>query len=137
MLHRAIFGSMERFIGILIENYAGAFPLWLAPVQIVIATITDAAIPYAEEAADALRKAGLRVEIDARNEKINYKVREHSVAKIPVIAAVGAKEAEGRTLALRRLGSQAQEMMTLEEALQKLHIEAMPPDLKRAAESAT
>ncbi len=134
MLHRAIFGSLERFIGIVIENYAGAFPLWLAPVQIVIATITDAAIPYAEEAAASLRKAGLRVEIDRRNEKINYKVREHSVQKVPIIAAVGAKEAEGRTLALRRFGSQAQEMMTLDDALINLVHEALPPDLKREAD---
>jgi threonyl-tRNA synthetase len=132
MLHRAVFGTFERFMGILIENYAGAFPLWLAPVQIVIATITDAAIPYAEEAAAALRKAGLRVDVDARNEKINYKVREHSLQKIPVIAAVGAKEAADRTLALRRLGSPAQEMTGLDAAAVNLRYEALPPDLKRA-----
>jgi threonyl-tRNA synthetase len=132
MLHRAIFGSFERFIGIIIENYAGSFPLWLSPVQVVIATITDAAIPYAEEAAAELRKAGLRVDIDARNEKINYKVREHSVAKIPVIAAVGAKEAVDRTLALRRLGSQAQHILSLAKAAETLREEALPPDLKSA-----
>ena len=94
MLHRAILGSLERFIGVLIENYAGAFPLWLAPVQVVVATITQDADGYAEEVAEALRKAGLRVETDLRNEKVGYKIREHSLAKVPVIAVVGKKEAE-------------------------------------------
>lgn len=132
MLHRAVFGTFERFMGILIENYAGAFPLWLSPVQVVVATITDAANDYAEEAAAALRRAGLRVEVDKRNETINYKVREHSVQKVPVIAVVGAREAEGRKLALRRLGSNGQQIVSLDEALVSLAEEALAPDLKRA-----
>jgi threonyl-tRNA synthetase len=132
MLHRAILGSLERFIGVLIENYAGAFPLWLSPVQVVVATISEAAESYANEAAEVLRKAGLRVELDLRNEKINYKVREHSLQKIPVIAVVGAKEAEERKLALRRFGSQAQEVVGLDAAAKMLAAEALPPDLKRA-----
>jgi len=129
MLHRAIFGSMERFIGILIENYAGKFPLWLSPVQIVIATITSDANDYAEEAAQELREAGLRVETDLRNEKINYKIREHSAdRKIPIIAVVGMKEAEDRKLALRRLGSRDQQIITLDEAVIELATEALAPD---------
>ncbi len=132
MLHRAILGSMERFIGILIEEFSGAFPLWLSPVQIVVAAITDAANDYAEEAADALRRAGLRVETDLRNEKINYKVREHSVQKVPIIAVVGGREAEDRTLALRRLGSNGQQMISLDEACVDLAQEALAPDLKRS-----
>ncbi|MEZ5999050.1 MAG: threonine--tRNA ligase [Hyphomonas sp.] len=135
MLHRAILGSLERFIGVLIEHYAGAFPMWLAPVQVVVATITDAANDYAEEAAEALREAGLRVEVDTRNETINYKVREHSLQKVPVIAVVGAREAEGRKLALRRLGSNGQEIIGLDEAAVKLADEALPPDLKRAKDA--
>jgi threonyl-tRNA synthetase len=131
MLHRAILGSLERFIGVLIENYAGALPMWLAPVQVVIATITSDANAYAREAADALKRAGLRVELDLRNEKVGYKVREHSLAKVPVIAVVGKKEAEERKLALRRLGSDAQNVMTLDQALAALAEEALPPDLKR------
>jgi threonyl-tRNA synthetase len=129
MLHRAVLGSMERFIGILIENYAGAFPLWLSPVQVVVATITSDADDYARAAADALRKAGLRVETDLRNEKINYKVREHSLAKTPVIAVVGRREAELGQVALRRLGSDRQEILTLAEAAIRLASEATPPDL--------
>ncbi|MEO0465898.1 MAG: threonine--tRNA ligase [Pseudomonadota bacterium] len=132
MLHRALFGSLERFTGILIEHYAGAFPLWLAPVQIVVATITSEADAYAEEAAKALRAAGLRVETDLRNEKINYKVREHSLQKVPIIAVVGAREAEERKLALRRFGSKAQEIVTLTEGTAALADEALAPDLKRA-----
>ncbi|MAN45190.1 MAG: threonine--tRNA ligase [Alphaproteobacteria bacterium] len=131
MLHRAVFGTFERFMGILIENYAGAFPMWLSPVQVVVAAITDAANDYAEEAAAALRKAGLRVETDLRNEKINYKVREHSVQKVPIIAVVGGREAEERTLALRRLGSNAQQMISLDDACVGLAQEALAPDLKR------
>jgi threonyl-tRNA synthetase len=131
MLHRAILGSFERFIGIMIENYAGAFPLWLAPVQTVVATITSDADPYAEEVAAKFRAAGLRVETDLRNEKVGYKVREHSVAKVPVIAVVGRKEAEEGKVALRRFGSQAQEIVTVEEAIRLLTLEATPPDLKR------
>ena len=133
MLHRAIFGSFERFLGILIENYAGAFPLWLAPVQVVVATITSDADGYANEAAAALRKAGLRVELDLRNEKVGYKIREHSLQKTPVIAVVGKKEAENRAVALRRLGGEAQQVISLDEALATLVDEAMPPDIKRGA----
>ena len=108
MLHRAILGSLERFIGVLIENYAGAFPMWLAPVQVVVASISEGAHAYAEQAAEELRAAGLRVAVDTRGEKINYKIREHSLQKVPVIAVVGAKEAEERKLALRRFGSPGQ-----------------------------
>ena len=108
MLHRAILGSFERFLGVLIEHYAGRFPLWLAPVQVVVATITSDADDYAEQAAETLRKAGLRVETDLRNEKINYKIREHSLAKVNVIAVVGRKEAEEGKLALRFLGDREQ-----------------------------
>ena len=133
MLHRAILGSMERFLGILIEEFSGAFPMWLAPVQVVIATITSEADAYAQEAAEVLRAAGLRVEVDTRNEKINYKVREHSVQKIPVIAVVGAREAEERKLALRRFGSKAQEIVGLDEGAEALAFEALAPDLKRQA----
>ncbi|HEX5007893.1 MAG TPA: threonine--tRNA ligase [Hyphomonadaceae bacterium] len=136
MLHRAILGSLERFIGVLIEHYAGAFPMWLAPVQVVVATISEHASDYAKEAAAELKKAGLRVDIDLRNEKINYKVREHSLQKIPVIAVVGAKEAEERKLALRRFGSQAHEVVLLSDATKFLVEEALPPDLKRAKAAA-
>jgi threonyl-tRNA synthetase len=130
MLHRAIFGSYERFIGILIEHYAGRFPVWLAPVQAVVATIVSDADGYAEEAAAKLAAAGIRVETDLRNEKINYKVREHSVAKVPVLLVVGKREAEEGKVAVRRLGSQAQEIMTLEDAIAMLRNEATPPDLR-------
>ncbi|MET4896198.1 threonine--tRNA ligase [Sphingomonadaceae bacterium jetA1] len=130
MLHRAIFGSYERFIGILIEHYAGRFPLWLAPVQAVVATIVSDADGYADEAAARLAAAGIRVETDLRNEKINYKVREHSVAKVPVLLVVGKREAEEGKVAVRRLGSQAQEVMTLDEAIAMLRREATPPDLR-------
>src|SRR5205085_6433258 len=129
MLHRAILGTFERFLGILIENYAGAFPLWLAPTQVVVATITSDADSYAEEAAAALRGAGLRVETDLRNEKINYKIREHSLAKVPVIAVVGRKEAELGQVALRRLGSDGQEILDLHAAVAALASQASPPDL--------
>ncbi|MBL8549425.1 MAG: threonine--tRNA ligase [Hyphomonadaceae bacterium] len=131
MLHRAILGSLERFIGVLIENYAGAFPLWLAPTQVVIATITSDADDYAAEVQAKMKAAGLRAEIDVRNEKIGYKIREHSLAKTPVIAVVGRKEAENRAVALRRLGSDAQEVVSLEDALTRLAEEALAPDLKR------
>jgi threonyl-tRNA synthetase len=130
MLHRAILGSLERFIGVLIEHYAGAFPLWLSPTQIVVATITSDADGYADEVAAALRAAGLRVETDKRNEKVGYKVREHSLAKVPVIAVVGRKEAEERKVALRRLGGDAQTLLGLQEAIATLASEATPPDLK-------
>ncbi|OHB28492.1 MAG: threonine--tRNA ligase [Phenylobacterium sp. RIFCSPHIGHO2_01_FULL_69_31] len=132
MLHRAICGSMERFIGVMIENYAGAFPLWLAPTQVVVATITSDADDFALKAAAQLRAAGLRVETDLRNEKINYKVREHSLAKTPVIAVVGRREAEEGKVALRRLGSDGQQILTLAEAAKLLASEATPPDLARS-----
>ena len=132
MLHRAILGSFERFIGIMIENYAGAFPLWLAPVQGVVATITSDAEPYAREVVARLQAAGLRVEGDYRNEKINYKVREHSLGKVPVIAVVGRKEAESGQVALRRLGSDAQQILSLDEAAGLLSTEALAPDQRRA-----
>ena len=128
MLHRAILGSFERFLAILIENHAGRFPLWLAPVQVMVATITSDADPYAQEVRESLKAAGLRVGLDLRNEKINYKVREHSLAKIPVIAVVGRREAEERTLALRRLGGKDQEVLALSEAKARLLTEALPPD---------
>ncbi|MEO1643144.1 MAG: threonine--tRNA ligase, partial [Pseudomonadota bacterium] len=131
MLHRAILGSMERFLGILIEEFSGAFPMWLAPVQVVVASITEEHNPYAHEVAARLRKAGLRVEVDGRNEKINYKVREHSVQKVPVIAVVGGREAEEQTLALRRFGSKGQQIVGLEEGADMLSHEALAPDLKR------
>jgi threonyl-tRNA synthetase len=131
MLHRAILGTFERFLGILIEDCAGAFPLWLSPVQAVIATITSDADEFAEKAAEQLRAAGLRVETDLRNEKINYKIREHSLAKVPVIAVVGRREAEEGKLALRRLGSNEQQIVTLDEASRTLAEEALPPDLRR------
>ena len=133
MLHRAILGTFERFIGILIEHHAGRFPLWLAPVQAVVATIVSDADGYAGEVAGALAKAGLRVETDLRNEKINYKVREHSLAKVPVLLVVGKREAEEGKVAVRRLGSQAQEVVTLTEAIEMLTAEATPPDLRAAA----
>ena len=130
MLHRAVFGTFERFIGLLIEHYAGRFPLWLAPRQVVVATITSEADAFAAEAADALRQAGLRVDLDLRNEKINYKVREHSHAKVPVIAVVGAREAEERNLSIRRLGDQAQTIVALGEAVEHLRREAAAPDMR-------
>jgi threonyl-tRNA synthetase len=129
MLHRAILGSMERFIGVLIEHYAGKFPLWLAPVQAVVATITSDADAYAERVAAKLKQAGLRVETDLRNEKINYKVREHSHAKIPAILVLGKQEAEKETVALRRLDGEKQEFLALCEAVNKLASEAEVPSL--------
>ena len=133
MLHRAILGSFERFLGIMIENFGGAFPLWLAPVQVVVASITSDADDWAIEAAEGLRAAGLRVDLDLRNEKIGYKVREHSLAKVPLIAAVGRKEAETRSLALRRFGSDGQVILPLGEALAELGRESLAPDLARSA----
>jgi threonyl-tRNA synthetase len=127
MLHRAIFGSFERFLGVLIEHYAGRFPLWLAPVQAVVATITQEADAYAGEVLAALEAAGLRAEADLRNEKINYKVREHSLAKVPVLLVVGRREAEGRKVALRRLGGEAQEVLALQDAIHRLKAEAQAP----------
>jgi threonyl-tRNA synthetase len=130
MLHRAIVGSFERFIGILLEHYAGKLPLWLAPKQVVVATITSDADPYAEEVAAELRRAGLRASADTRNEKINYKVREHSVAKVPVMLVVGRREAEEKTVSVRRLGAKDQTVMSAEEARAALLAEATPPDLR-------
>jgi threonyl-tRNA synthetase len=127
MLHRAIFGSFERFLGILIEHYAGKFPLWLAPQQGVVATITNDGDDYAREVHEALTKAGLRFELDLRAEKISYKVREHSVAKVPVILAIGKREAEERTVAVRRLGGTQQESLALDEAVARLAAEAQVP----------
>ena len=130
MLHRAIFGSYERFIGILIEHYAGRFPVWLAPVQAVVATITSEADGYAHDVTAKLKAAGIRVEADTRNEKINYKVREHSVAKVPHLLVVGMREAEEGKVAIRSLGSDGQRIMTLDEAIAMLSHEATPPDLR-------
>ncbi|MGE4063706.1 MAG: threonine--tRNA ligase [Rhodospirillaceae bacterium] len=127
MLHRAILGSFERFVGILVENYSGKFPLWLNPLQAVVCTITDEAAGYANEVAATLQGAGIRVETDLRNEKINYKVREHSLTKVPILVVVGKKEAETRTVALRRLGGANQEVLALQEATDRLKSEAAVP----------
>ena len=127
MLHRAIFGSMERFIGILIEEYAGRFPLWLAPKQVVVATITDDADDYAQKVLKEVEKRGLRVSLDVRNEKINYKVREHSLAKVPALLVAGRKEAEEGTISVRRLGEKHTKVMSLEDALDALVEEAKVP----------
>ncbi|RJT24908.1 threonine--tRNA ligase [Chakrabartia godavariana] len=132
MLHRAIFGTYERFIGILIEEYAGRFPTWLAPVQAVVATIVSDADVYANAVAEKLAAAGIRVETDLRNEKINYKVREHSLAKVPHLLVVGMREAEEGKVAIRTLGSDGQRIMTLDEAIAMLKTEATPPDLRSA-----
>ena len=134
MLHRAVFGSLERFTGILIEHYAGHLPLWLSPVQVVVATVTQEADEFAREVMAQARRLGLRVEGDLRNEKITYKVRENSLAKVPVLLVVGRKEAAERTVSVRRLGSSDQSVMPLEAALQLLTEEALPPDLKRLDE---
>jgi threonyl-tRNA synthetase len=134
MLHRAIFGSYERFIGILTEHYAGKFPLWLAPVQAVVATIVSEADDYARQVAAKLAARGIRVETDLRNEKINYKVREHSLAKVPLLLVVGKREAEEGTVAIRRLGSdEHQKMMSLDEAVEAIAAEIVPPDLRADA----
>ena len=131
MIHRAICGSMERFLGVVLEHYAGHLPLWLAPVQAVIATITQDADDFARETVSLAQRAGLRASGDLRNEKINYKVREHSLAKVPVMLVVGKKEAADRTVSIRRLGQEKQEVMPLDAALKMLTEEVMPPDLKR------
>ncbi|HEU4475824.1 MAG TPA: His/Gly/Thr/Pro-type tRNA ligase C-terminal domain-containing protein, partial [Methyloceanibacter sp.] len=130
MIHRAMFGSLERFTGNLLEHYAGHLPLWLAPVQAVVATIVSEADAYAEEVLGALVKAGLRAEADLRNEKINYKVREHSLAKVPVLLVLGRREAEEKTVSVRRLGSQEQQVMKLDAAIEMLVDESVPPDLR-------
>ena len=130
MLHRAILGSLERFIGVMIESYAGKLPLWLAPVQCMVTTITSDADDYAEQVVAQMKAAGIRADVDLRNEKINYKVREHSVGKVPVIAVVGKKEADDQAVSLRRLGSKDQEVVGLSEAIAALVDEATPPDLR-------
>ncbi|NOX40584.1 MAG: threonine--tRNA ligase [Alphaproteobacteria bacterium] len=130
MLHRATLGSFERFLGVLIENYAGRFPLWLAPRQIVVASIVSDADDYVLEVVAALKAAGLRAEADIRNEKINYKVREHSVAKVPVILAIGMKEVEARSVSMRRLGDKGSKVLALGEVVEQLQAEATPPDLR-------
>ena len=131
MVHRAICGSLERFLGVVLEHYAGHLPLWLAPKQAVVCTITQDADAYAAEVAAAARKAGLRVDADLRNEKINYKVREHSLTKVPALLVVGKKEAETRQVSIRRLGSDKSQVMSLDDALKMLTEEALPPDVKR------
>ena len=133
MLHRAILGSLERWIGIVIEQYSGRMPTWLSPLQCVVAPITEAANAYAEEVAETMKAAGVRVETDLRNEKIGYKVREHSVAKVPYILAVGGREAESQTVAMRRLGQEGQETLALSDAVNTLKKDILPPDLKRSA----
>ncbi|MFY8195154.1 MAG: His/Gly/Thr/Pro-type tRNA ligase C-terminal domain-containing protein, partial [Novosphingobium sp.] len=130
MLHRAIFGSYERFIGILIEHFAGRLPAWLAPVQAVVATIVSDADDYARDALAKLKAAGIRADTDLRNEKINYKVREHSLQKVPYLLVVGKREAEEGTVAIRTLGEQHQKVMSLDEAIALLKGEATPPDLR-------
>jgi threonyl-tRNA synthetase len=136
MLHRAILGSLERFIGMMIEHYAGRMPLWLAPVQVVVATIVSDADDYAAKLVAEMQAQGIRAELDVRNEKINYKVREHSVQKVPVIFVVGKREAEEGTVSVRRLGSERQQVMPAEIAVADLTAESVPPDLQRKAERA-
>jgi threonyl-tRNA synthetase len=136
MLHRAILGSMERFLGILIEEHAGRLPMWLAPLQVVVATITNEADDYAEEVGAAFRRAGIHVEVDKGADKIGYKIRQHSLRKVPWIIAVGAKEAEARSVSLRRLGSQGQASFALDEAVALCQRESMPPDIARAVSAA-
>ena len=137
MLHRAILGSFERFLGITIEQYAGRFPLWLSPVQVAVATIVSDADDYAREVAEMLKAAGLAVTLDLTNQKINAKVRTHSMQYIPVIAVLGRKEAAERTVALRRLGGESQEVVSLAEAVARLSAEALPPDMARARGAST
>ena len=129
MLHRALFGSLERFTGILIENWEGKLPFWLAPRQVVVASITSDADDYVFEVVETLRKAGIQAEADIRNEKINYKVREHSLSKVPVILAVGHREVEERTVSVRRLGQKQTSVETLENVTATLAREATAPDL--------
>lgn len=129
MLHRALFGSLERFTGIMIEHYAGKFPFWLAPLQVVVATITDDGRDYAKEVHKALKKAGIRAELDLRNEKISYKIREHSMKKVPVMLVIGKREAADRTVAVRRLGEEKQEVLALDETIAKLVAEAALPHI--------
>ncbi|MEO0503341.1 MAG: threonine--tRNA ligase, partial [Pseudomonadota bacterium] len=130
MLHRACLGSFERFIGILIEEHAGKLPFWLAPRQVVVASITSEADAYVQEVVDTLKAAGVRAEADMRNEKINYKVREHSVGKVPVILAVGGREVEERTVSVRRLGQKQTSVQSLDDVTAELRVDATPPDLR-------
>jgi threonyl-tRNA synthetase len=130
MLHRAIVGSLERFIGVLIEHYAGKFPLWLAPVQVAVATVVADADAYANEVVSALKAAGLRVVLDTENQTVNYKVRQHSLAKTPNLMVLGRREAENRTITLRKLGVEGQESLALEAAISMLAAQAVPPDLR-------
>ena len=132
MIHRAMFGSLERFTGILIEHHAGHLPLWLSPVQVMVAPIVSDADAYATKVLEALKRAGLRAEADLRNEKINYKVREHSLAKVPVMFVVGKREAEEGTASVRRLGSQDQQVLGLDDAIKAIAAEAVPPDLAKS-----
>src|SRR5262249_13017675 len=136
MLHRAMFGSLERFIGILIEHHGGHLPLWLSPLQAVVATLTADAGAYARHVITAAPPLGLRVEGDLRNEKINYKVREHSLAKVPALLVVGRKEAADRTVSIRRLGKEGQSVRGLDVALRSLLEEAVPPDIRRMKQAA-
>jgi len=136
MLHRAILGSLERFIGILLESYAGKLPMWLAPTQVVVATIVSEADGYAQKLVAQLRAAGIRAELDTRNEKINYKVREHSVQKVPLLFVVGKREAEEGTVSVRRLGAEGQKVMPSMDALISLMAEATPPDLQQKVKAA-
>ena len=136
MIHRAICGSMERFLGVVLEHYAGHLPLWLAPLQAVVATITSDADDYARQVAASVQRLGLRVEADLRNEKINYKVREHSLAKVPALLVVGRKEGTDRTVSIRRLGKEGQQVLPLDAALKALADEAMPPDVRRMKQAA-
>ena len=130
MLHRATLGSFERFIGILIESHAGKLPFWLAPRQVVVASIVSDANDYVIKKVSELNNLGIRAEADIRNEKINYKVREHSLGKVPVILAVGAREVQDNTVTLRRLGQKQTEVKQFEEILSKLSLESTPPDLR-------
>jgi threonyl-tRNA synthetase len=130
MLHRAIVGSMERFIGVLIEHYAGKFPLWLAPVQVAVATVVADADPYAREVVAALKAAGIRPLLDTDNQTVNYKVRQHSLAKVPYLLVLGRREAENRTVTVRKLGVEKQESLALDAAISMLAAEAVPPDLR-------
>ena len=131
LIHRAMFGSLERFTGILIENYAGHLPLWLSPLQVVVCTIVSDADDYAREIEQQLKSAGIKCALDLRNEKINYKVREHSLSKTPVLVVVGKREAEEGQVSIRRLGSKDQTVMSVAEAIKSLSEEAVAPDLKR------
>ncbi|MEO1788408.1 MAG: threonine--tRNA ligase, partial [Pseudomonadota bacterium] len=130
MLHRAILGSFERFIGIMIENYAGRLPFWLAPRQVVVASIVSDADDFVQEVVATLKARGIRAEADTRNEKINYKVREHSVGKVPVILAIGQREVENRTVSVRQLGEKQSTVVPLDDIAGELALEALAPDLR-------